>query len=110
MPKRRQPGRPTRIGRRRRDRQPNVPQITQAESSIEQPEEGLAEASVPSGGRRLRPTLRAQTPATSRFVRIPAPQLDLSAEYEYVVRDLRQIGLLAVLAFLVLGGLALVIR
>ena len=59
--------------------------------------------------RPLRPTLRAAAGAP-RFARTQAPPLDLSAEYRFVARDLRQIGLLAALAFVVLGILAFVIH
>lgn len=107
MPKRRVPGHLQRTGRRRRDRAPNVPPVaprppTRPEAA-EQPTGADAVA-----GRPLRPTLRAA--AGPRLARTVQPALDLAEEYRYVVRDLRQIGVLALLAFLVLGALAVVIR
>jgi hypothetical protein len=47
--------------------------------------------------------------AASRFVRSAAP-VELDIDYEQVMHDLRQIGVLAALAFVVLIALAFVIH
>jgi hypothetical protein len=110
MPKRRVPGHLQRTGRRRRDRQPNVP--PPVERPTDRPSDA-AEATEQVGttaGRPLRPTLRGAGGTGARFVRSAPAPLDLSTEYRYVVRDLRQIGLLAAVAFVILGVLAFVIR
>jgi hypothetical protein len=117
MPKRRVPGHIQRAGRgRRRVDQPLPPQgprPAEAPSpedgddevvSIERPVSGAAVAPV---GRPLRPTMRQG--AASRFVRSAAP-VELDIDYEQVMHDLRQIGVLAALAFVVLIALAFVIH
>ena len=109
MPKRRPGGPVPRGDRRRRDRIPNVPPLVARDpaSLDESSAEPAAPQAAPS--RPLRPTLRAAAGAP-RFARTQAPPLDLTAEYRFVARDLRQIGLLATLAFVVLGILAFVIH
>ena len=59
----------------------------------------------------MRHTQRAAA-GQPRFVRTTTaqPALDLAEEYRYVAHDLRQIGVLALIAFLVLGVLTFVIR
>jgi hypothetical protein len=95
---------------------PNLPPPT-GQAAVTQPDEadGATDpaapvASVAPTGRPLRPTLRGTAPA-ARFARTAAqPTLDPATEYRYVVRDLRQIGLLALIAFVVLGALSQLIR
>lgn len=58
-------------------------------------------------GRPLRPTLRQA--AGGRLVRSATPA-EPEVDYGQVIGDLRQIGVLAGLAFLILVGLAFVIR
>src|SRR5262245_12398295 len=109
MPKRRVPGHLNRRPRRRDDARPNLP----AASTPAEPSE--AAAAAPAGptppvpaGRPLRPTQRLGTPG--RFVRSAAPAPEIELDYRQVMGDLRQIGVLAAIAFAVLIGLALVIR
>jgi hypothetical protein len=110
MPKRRPPGHLQRTGRRRRDRTPNVPPPP-SERAVEPLGEEPTTAPVAPApvARPLRPTLRGTSPA-ARLARTAQPLLDVEAEYRYVLGDLRQIGVLAVAAFIVLGILAVVIR
>jgi hypothetical protein len=111
MPKRRVPGHLQRTGRRRRDREPNVPPLTDRPNPSDDAIDNPGAAARPpemGGGRPLRPTQRAAVGA--RFVRTQQPSIDMATEYRYVLRDLRQIGLLAAVAFVILGVLAVVIR
>lgn len=62
-----------------------------------------------AASRPMRPTQRAAA-GQPRFARTVQPALDLTEEYRYVAGDLRQIGVLAVIAFLVLGVLTFVVR
>jgi hypothetical protein len=112
MPKRRVPGHLQRRARRRDDARPNIPPTTRpvgdepAASAAEAPSAPLS-ASVPAG-RPLRPTQRASS--GTRFVRSAAPPPEMEVDYQSVVGDLRQIGILALLAFAVLIVLAFVIH
>jgi hypothetical protein len=109
MPKRRVPGHIQRTGRRRRDRGPNVPPIGPRDAA-EVVEDSDATAAAPAvSSRPMRPTQRAAA-GQPRFVRTTQPALDLTEEYRYVAGDLRQIGVLALLAFLVLGVLSFVVK
>ena len=56
---------------------------------------------------RVRPTQRGNT---FRAVPRVANSPDLQADYDYVVHDLRQIGILTAMAVVVLIGLTFVIR
>src|SRR5579885_1200074 len=110
MPKRRPPGHLQRTGRRRRDRTPNVPPPPSERAVEPLGEETSVGAAAPaSAARPLRPTLRGTSPA-ARFARSAQPALDAETEYRYILRDLRQIGVLALVAFVVLGVLAVVIH
>ena len=110
MPKRRVPGHLQRTSRRRRDRTPNVPPpVERAALGDEAPNAAPGVPADPVSGRPLRPTLRGAG-AGSRFARTQQAPIDMATEYRYVIRDLRQIGLLAAVAFLILGVLAVVIR
>src|SRR5947208_16587036 len=110
MPKRRVPGHLNRRPRRRDDARPNVPgaplpvePVVDGEPAREPP----SAAATPSG-RPPRPTQRLTGP--SRFVRSAAPPPDVVLDYGAVIGDLRQIGILAALAFAVLIVLAVVIH
>lgn len=51
------------------------------------------------------------TPLSARVPRVPrSSAMSMSTDYSYVMSDLRRIGLLAVVAFAILGGLTLVIH
>jgi hypothetical protein len=109
MPKRRVPGHLHRRPRRRDDARPNLP----AASAPLEPTDAAAGPSEPAppagpGGRPLRPTQRIG--AANRFVRSAAPAPDLQVDYGQVVADLRQLGIVAALAFAGLIALAFVIR
>ena len=67
---------------------------------------GSGPATPPTGG-RVRPTQRGNV---FRGAPRPAATPDLLADYEYVVHDLRQIGILTAMAVAVLIGLTFVIR
>ena len=110
MPKRRVPGHLHRRPRRRDDARPNIPGAPPPlEPAIDRARgaEPLPPAATP-GGRPPRPTQRLTGPA--RFVRSAAPPPEVELDYGAVIGDLRQIGILAALAFVVLIVLALVIR
>src|SRR5262245_22282958 len=108
MPKRRVPGHLNRRPRRRDDSRPNLPSapppLEPARDAATAPEAG---APTP-GGRPPRPTQRLG--GASRFVRSAAPPPEVQIDYRQVVADLRQIGILAAIAFLILIGLTFVIR
>lgn len=117
MPKRRVPGHLNRTGRRRRGPPtPNLPaqSLDPAANRAAEPVRRdapepapPAPSSPPPPGRLARPTQRAAT--AGRYTR-GTTQLSLEAEYQYVKHDLRQIGLLAALAFVALAVLTVVIR
>jgi hypothetical protein len=109
MPKRRVPGHLNRRSRRRDDSRPNVPAptpIEPAEIDGVRPDAPAA-ASIP-GARPLRPTQRSG--AANRFVRSAAPPPAAEVDYRPVMADLRQIGMWAAVAFVVLVALTFIIR
>lgn len=110
MPKRRVPGHLQRTGRRRRDREPNVPPLVHRGASDDEAPSALpgAQPEVVTG-RPLRPTQRAAM-GVGRFARTAQPSIDMATEYRYVIGDLRQIGVLAAIAFAILAVLTMVIR
>ena len=109
MPKRRVPGHLHRAKRARRridGPQTETPDAQQpAGESDGAPESAPAPIFQPAD-RALRPTQRAGAPRFVRGTPAPEPQVD----YRYVVKDLRQIGILATGAFVILIGLSFVIR
>jgi hypothetical protein len=108
MPKRRPHNQTHRSNRPRRDRPPPAAPSAADDATSDiastRPDEG------PISTRPLRPTQRGAG-GTARFVRAtPQSGLDLATEYAFVARDLRQIGALALVAFVVLGVLGVTIR
>jgi hypothetical protein len=109
MPKRRVPGHLHRRPRRRDDARPNIPGAPPPlEPAVNREPGSEPPPAATPGGRPPRPTQRLTGPA--RFVRSAAPPPEVELDYGAVIGDLRQIGILAALAFVVLIVLALVIR
>jgi hypothetical protein len=109
MPKRRPGGpSPQNRRRRRRDGAPNLPRDVYASPEdaaaepAEQPTQPRPTQGAPAG-RSMRPTMRRGfVPGATRI----APQPALEVDYRYVIKDLRQIGILAGAGILILVALS----
>ena len=114
MPRRRPGGpSPQNRRRRRRDAAPNLPReqyVSPDDVSPESPEDGATQPrlaqSTPTG-RPLRPTMRRGfVPGAPRI----APAAPIDADYRYVIKDLRTIGILAGAGVLILVVLSFVLQ
>lgn len=102
MPKRRSSGpNPQNRRRRRRDSAPNLPREQYIAPDADSPVEGSRPAEAAPPGRPMRPTMRRGfVPGSTARI---APRPTVEVDYRYVMRDLRNIGILAA------GGIAILV-
>ena len=114
MPKRRGGGpSPQNRRRRRRDSAPNLPRelyTAPDEVSPESPSDEVQPRPVPAAvpaGRAMRPTMRRGFVPGAARAAAPPP---IEADYRYVIKDLRQIGVLAAAGLLILVVLSFLLQ